>query len=48
MNRITKRATVLVEDPQGILYSDGKHYKAFYIPLPMLASAGSERIRQPT
>jgi len=36
VNRITKRATVLVEDPAGQQYSDGRHYLKFYIPLPML------------
>jgi hypothetical protein len=36
VNRITRRATVLVEDPQGVLYSDGKRYRTFYVPLPLL------------
>src|SRR5262245_15641275 len=36
VNRITRRATVLVEDPGGRLYSDGKRYLTFYVPLPML------------
>jgi hypothetical protein len=36
VNRITKRATVLVEDPQGAPYSDGKFYQKYYIPLDML------------
>lgn len=36
VNRIQKRATVLVEDPAGLRYSDGKHYHRYYIPLPML------------
>lgn len=36
VNRITKRATVLVEHSQGQLYSDGKRYQKFYIPLSML------------
>ena len=31
--RITKRATVLVEDAQGPRYTDGKHYKTYYVPL---------------
>jgi hypothetical protein len=39
LNRITKRATVLVEDPQGIPYSDGKKYKKFYVPLEKLAAS---------
>lgn len=36
VNRITKRATVLVEHPRGQLYSDGKRYQKFYVPLSML------------
>jgi hypothetical protein len=34
--RITKRATVLVEDPEGPRYTDGKHYKTYYVPLAAL------------
>jgi len=36
VNRITRRATVLVEDAQGVPFSDGKRYRKFYIPLSML------------
>jgi len=36
VNRITKRATVLVEDKRGTRYTDGKHYAKFYVPLSML------------
>jgi len=36
VNRITRRATVLVEDGNGMAYSDGKCYQKFYIPLSML------------
>jgi hypothetical protein len=36
VNRITKRATVLVEDPQGERFSDGKRYQRFYVPVPLL------------
>jgi hypothetical protein len=36
VKRITRRATVLVEDPRGMLYSDGKRYLTFYVPLPLL------------
>jgi hypothetical protein len=36
VNRITRRATVLVQDPQGQPYSDGKRYRGFYVPLPLL------------
>jgi hypothetical protein len=36
VNRVTKRATVLVEDPGGIRYSDGKRYAKYYIPISWL------------
>ena len=36
VNRITKRATVLVVDPQGQPYSDGHKYVKFYVPLRKL------------
>jgi hypothetical protein len=36
VNRITRRATVLVEDPQGVDFSDGKRYLTFYVPLTEL------------
>lgn len=36
VNRVTKRATVLVPDPHGQRYSDGQHYSKYYIPLHML------------
>src|SRR5262249_14157646 len=39
VNRITPRATVRVEDPAGVLYSDGKRYRTFYVPLPLLSKA---------
>jgi hypothetical protein len=39
VNRITKRATVLVEDGQGECYSDGKRYAKFYVPVGMLEPA---------
>jgi hypothetical protein len=38
VNRITKRATVLVEDPAGMLYSDGHRYKGYYVPIGWLKS----------
>jgi hypothetical protein len=40
VNRITRRATVLVEDPAGEPYSDGKHYATFYVPVAMLRKEG--------
>lgn len=36
VNRITRRATVLVIDPRGQLYGDGKRYRKFYVPLSHL------------
>jgi hypothetical protein len=33
VNRITKRATVLVQDPEGSQFSDGARYKTYYVPL---------------
>jgi len=36
VNRVTKRATVLVEGAEGRLYSDGKRYEKYYVPLAML------------
>lgn len=33
VNRITKRATVLVVDANGVRYSDGKRYIKYYIPV---------------
>ena len=38
VNRITKRATVLVEDRAGRRYSDGKRYTKYYVPITMLKS----------
>jgi len=36
VNRVTKRATILVEDPAGMRYSDGKRYGKYYIPISWL------------
>ena len=36
VNRINKRATVLVEERGGERYSNGKHYSKFYVPVQML------------
>ena len=33
VNRITKRATVLVRRTEGLLYSDGHRYKKYLVPL---------------
>jgi hypothetical protein len=40
VNRITKRATVLVEDDEGVLYSDGLRYKTYYVPISSLEAIG--------
>jgi len=36
VNRITRRATVLVEDTRGERFDDGKSYLRFYVPLEKL------------
>ncbi|MGL4550250.1 MAG: SprT-like family protein [Gemmataceae bacterium] len=36
LNRITQRATVLVEDAKGEPYRDGRRYVKFYVPLALL------------
>jgi len=36
VNRITRRATVLVESPDGQPYSDGRCYRKYYVPLGQL------------
>jgi hypothetical protein len=40
VNRITRRATVLVESPRGELFTDGGRYLTFYVPLPLLRKVG--------
>ncbi len=42
VNRISKRATVLVESSQGTRYNDGKHYRKFYVPLNRLKRLSSQ------
>jgi hypothetical protein len=39
VNRISKRATVLVEDDRGQRYTNGKHYAKFYVPVQSLEAA---------
>lgn len=39
VNRITRRATVLVANHQGQAYDDGQRYLKFYVPLEMLRRA---------
>ncbi|GIX00138.1 MAG: hypothetical protein KatS3mg111_3470 [Pirellulaceae bacterium] len=47
VNRLTRRVTVLVEDPQGRRYSDGRRYAKFYVwadrmrPAPAALSKGT-------
>jgi hypothetical protein len=36
VNRVTQRATVLVEDPAGQRYSDGRRYRKYYVPVGTL------------
>ena len=36
VNRITRRATVLVKDPKGQLFNDGCRYSRWYVPLEKL------------
>ena len=43
VNRITKRATVLVEHSDGKPYSDRKRYKAYYVPLSWLEIVDQNR-----
>ncbi len=43
VNRINKRATVLVEDRNGERYADGKHYIKFYVPVQLLKPSSSSR-----
>ena len=38
VNRITRRATVLVESSQGERFSDGKRYARYYVPLEKLTA----------
>jgi hypothetical protein len=42
LRRITKRATVLVESADGAPYTDGKRYRKFYVPLPLLRKPDGE------
>ncbi len=39
VNRITRRATVLVADAAGTLYNDGGRYRKYYVPLSHLQPA---------
>jgi hypothetical protein len=41
VNRITRRASVLIEDPKGVLFSDGRRYLTYYVPLTQLTKSPS-------
>ena len=43
VNRITRRATVLVENASGAPYSDGKRYSKYYVPLELLRRVETAR-----
>jgi hypothetical protein len=43
VNRITRRATVLVESLRGEPYSDGRRYLTYYVPLPLLRKDTEQR-----
>lgn len=40
VNRVTKRVTVLVRDPKGAPYADGRRYAKYYVPLGALQPLG--------
>lgn len=42
VNRITRRASVLVPDPAGQLFTDGQRYSTYYIPLAMLQAVDGD------
>ena len=48
VNRITKRATVLVDDPAGELLSDGRRYVRYYVPLGELRPVPADPTRHST
>lgn len=43
VNRITKRATVLVRNQRGRLYTDGSRYSTFYVPVERLETLPAPR-----
>jgi hypothetical protein len=43
VNRLTRRATVLVPDASGMLYSDGCRYQKYYVPLSLLQNLSSQK-----
>ncbi len=47
VNRITKRATVLVEEAGAARWSDGRRYARYYVPLGQLQLVAPETDREP-
>ncbi len=47
VNRITHRATVLVEDKHGREYRDGRRYAKFYVPLDMITRVSEQQMGVP-
>lgn len=47
VNRITKRATVLVEDPRAPRWSDGRRYARYYVPVGEIRLADPAPTREP-
>ncbi len=47
VNRVTKRATVLVDDPTGERLSDGRRYVRYYVPLAELRPTDTARDSEP-
>lgn len=47
VNRITRRATVLVPDPQGRRFTDGHRYLTVYVPLADLSPAPTPPSHRP-
>lgn len=43
VNRVTRRASVLVSDADGNLFSDGQRYTTFYVPVEQLEIVGTDR-----
>ena len=44
VNRVTKRATVLVEDPAGERWSDGRRYSRYYVPIAALSPVDRDQV----
>ncbi|MEQ1904703.1 MAG: hypothetical protein ABL888_10990, partial [Pirellulaceae bacterium] len=42
VNRIDRRATVLVPNPNGLRFTDGKRYNKFYVPVTALRTASQK------